>query len=388
MRILQVTPTYEPAYRFGGPIRSVAGLCRALARRGHEVQVHTTSSDGALDLDVPVGTPVMRDGVRVIYHRCGVLRRLYHAPGLARALCSEKDRWDVVHTHSVFLWPTLYAAHWARRNRVPYVVSPRGMLELELIRGKSRWLKTAWIGLFERRNLMSASAVHVTSQHEAEELGRFGWDLKRLWIVPNGIDPMTPPDIGTLGRFKAERSLTRPYVLYLGRIHPKKGIDRLMGAMALVPGAELVIAGNDEEGYRAKLERHVDQLGISARVRWVGAVEGEEKACWLGGAAVVALFSASENFGNSVLEAMAAGRPVAVTPGVGLASDIERSGCGLVLDGGPRALAAGLEGLLRDPQLAEGYGRLGARLASDIFSWDAVASQMERLYGGLIGARA
>lgn len=388
MRILHVTPTYEPAYRFGGPIRSVAGLCRALVRQGHDVQVHTTSSDGVLDLDVPVGTPVMRDGVRVIYHRCDALRRLYHAPGLAVALRSETDRWDVVHTHSVFLWPTSYTDRWARRHRVPYVVSPRGMLEFELIHNKSRWLKTAWIGLFERRNLTSAAAVHVTSQREADELGRFGWPLRRLWVVPNGIDPGPSVRPETLLKFKAERSIRAPYVLYLGRIHPKKNIERLLAAMAFVPGADLVIAGNDEIGYRAELERQIRRLGLTERVRWVGAVAGEQKACWLAGAAVVALFSVSENFGNSVLEAMAAGRPVAVTPGVGLAADVERSGCGLVLDGAPERLAAGLARLLGDPQSADACGRIGARLASDVFAWDVIASRMGRLYGELTGGGA
>ncbi|MBK8233257.1 MAG: glycosyltransferase [Candidatus Eisenbacteria bacterium] len=387
MRILHVTPTYEPAYRFGGPIRSVAGLCRALARQGEDVHVYTSSSDGRRDLDVPVDIPTLRDGVKVTYFKCAFPRRIYRAPNMARRLRSAAERWDVIHAHSVFLWPTLTAASIARRRDIPYLVSPRGMLEKDLIRQKSRWLKTAWIGLFERNNLANASAVHVTSIREAEELRRFGWPLRAVEVIPNGVDAFSAPGTGPGQRFKELGLTQRPFVLYLGRIHWKKGLDRLIDAMNLVPDADLVMAGNDEEGYRALLERRIAELGLEGRVRWVGPVEGEMKRCCLAASSMVALCSYSENFGNTVLEAMSASKAVVVTPEVGLAPEVERGGAGLVCEGRPEALAAGIQRLLQDPILAASYGERGRALAGEYFDWESVARRMRTLYDRILSEK-
>src|ERR1700722_2540477 len=124
LRILHVVPTYYPAVRYGGTIRSVHGLASALARRGHEVHVYTTSVDGANDLDVPLGRPVDLDGVAVHYFRVPALRRLFWAPALQHRVRERVAEFDVVHLHSVFLCPTWAGARAAARVGVPYVMSP------------------------------------------------------------------------------------------------------------------------------------------------------------------------------------------------------------------------------------------------------------------------
>src|SRR5262252_8578186 len=177
MRMLHVVPSYLPAVRYGGPIFATHGLCKALARRGHEVQVFSTNIDGPRNSSVPIELPVDVEGVLVRYFSCPLLRRLYWAPALGRALKSEIDKFDVVHLHSVFLWPTWAAARAARKADVPYVLSPRGMLVKDLI-GRRSWLaKSAWIKMIEISNVQQAAAVHLTSQLEAAELQRFGWRL-------------------------------------------------------------------------------------------------------------------------------------------------------------------------------------------------------------------
>jgi glycosyltransferase involved in cell wall biosynthesis len=137
LRILHVVPTYYPAVRYGGPIRSVHGLATALVRRGHEVHVYTTSVDGPDDLNVPLGQPVNLDGVWVHYFPVPALRRLYWAPQLATTLKSTVGGFDVVHLHSIFLWPTWAAARVAGRAGVPYITAPRGMLVREMIRKRT-----------------------------------------------------------------------------------------------------------------------------------------------------------------------------------------------------------------------------------------------------------
>ena len=99
MKVLHVVPTYLPALRYGGPIHSVHGLCKALAARGHEVEVFTTNVDGPVDTDVPLGVPVDLDGVKVWYFPVPALRRLYWSPAMGEALQRRVKEFDVVHTH-------------------------------------------------------------------------------------------------------------------------------------------------------------------------------------------------------------------------------------------------------------------------------------------------
>jgi len=352
-------PTYLPATRYGGPIVAVHGLCRALARRGHEVHVFTTNVDGSGVSGAPLDCPVELDGVRVHYFPAR-LRRLYYSPAMRKALRTFVPLCDLVHLHSVFLWPTSAAARVAARAGVPYVVSPRGMLVPELIRRKSRVAKSMWIGLVERRTLAEAASVHCTSQRELDDARQLHLPLPSPFVVPNGID--LPPLSG-------ERRDPR-LLLFLGRVNWKKGLDRLIEAMRGVD-ARLVIAGNDEENYAVTLPR-------ADNVEFAGAVSGEAKDALLRRAAVLVLPSLSENFGNVVLEAMAQATPVVVTPQVGLAADVAAAGAGIVAE--PASLATALNALLADPAQAEAMGRRGRALVEARFSWDRVAAEMEEHY--------
>jgi glycosyltransferase involved in cell wall biosynthesis len=381
MKILHVVPTYAPAWKHGGPIRAVHGLCKALAARGHEVTVFTTDVDtgGAVPA---TGEPVMLDGVAVCYFPVR-LRRLYDSPAMARALARDVGSFDVVHLHSVFLRPTALAARAAERAGVPYLVAPRGMLVPDLLRRRGRWRKALWLRLVERRTLARAAGLHVTSALEAEEAARLGLPLPRVFLIPNGIepegyDPEAPVSPAVRGLLDGG-----PFLLFLGRVSWKKGLDRLLAALPHAPGARLAVAGNDEEAYRPKLEKLAAGLGVGSRALFLGEVDGGDKNALLHRAAALVLPSYSENFGNSVLESMAAGRPVIVTPEVGLADVVRASGAGLVVDGAPETLGAALRELLAAPETADAMGRKGAEEAARRFGWQAVAAEMEAAYGAL-----
>jgi glycosyltransferase involved in cell wall biosynthesis len=378
VKLLHVVSSYLPAVRYGGTIVSVHGLCRALVERGHDVHVYTTSVDGAGDSDVPHGEPVDIDGVKVWYFRSRHLRRLYWAPDLAAALSAHVAEFDVVHTQAIFLWPLWAAARAARRAGVPYVVSPRGMLERDLISNKSALLKGLWIAAIERHNLERAAAIHVTSSREVDEAAAFGFNLPPMREIPNGISfeaasGEVPPAIDAIVRGE-------PYVLFLGRVNWKKGLDRMISALARVPSIRLVIAGNDEENYRPVLDRLAARLEVTARVTYAGSVHGAGKAALLAHARLLVLPSYSENFGNVVLEAMAAGCPVIVSKDVGLADTVASSGAGLVVDGNADTLGAAISELLDDPAMGKAMGERGQRLAHERFSWPVVAAEMESLY--------
>jgi glycosyltransferase involved in cell wall biosynthesis len=382
MRILHVVPTYLPAVRYGGPIFTVHGLCRALAARGHELQVFTTNRDGPGVTPTPVGTPVDLDGVQIQYFPCPLIKRLYWAPALGRALHHAIGNVDIVHLHTVFLWPTWAAARAARGAGTPYVLSPRGMLVKDLIARRSRLAKSVWIRLIERSNVEQAAALHLTSELERTELECFGWRLPRLSIIPNAIDePLSPT--GKIASDVEALTSEQPLVLFLGRLSWKKGLDRLLQAFARTRSGTLAVVGTDDENFAPKLVKLAAELRIADRVRILPrTVIGSEKEHLFAAARLFVLPSYSENFGNTVLEAMRRGVPVVVTPEVGAAEIVRKSGAGLVVAGDPEPLGSAIGRLTADLNLARSMGEAGRQTATR-FSWDHVAAEMEGLYNSL-----
>jgi glycosyltransferase involved in cell wall biosynthesis len=384
MRILHVVPTYLPAVRYGGPIFAVHALCKALVQKGHDVQVFTTNIDGTGNSPVPTRVPVYVDNVQVRYYSCPFLRRLYWAPALGLDLHQEIRRIDVVHLHSTFLWPTQKAASQARIAGVPYVHSPRGMLVKELISRRSQIAKGVWIRLFEKSNIEHASAVHLTSQLEAVELERFGWRLPRLAVIANGIDHPLPHDGGVPADIKAI-SAKQPLVLYLGRLSWKKGLDRLLRAFALTKGCYLAIVGTDDEGLSPALKSLAEKLMISDRVSILPrTIVGTQKEHLFAAARVFVLCSYSENFGNTVLEAMRRRIAVVVTPEVGAAEIVRDSGGGFVAPGEAQPLGNAIQRLAADRHAAQSMGEAGERHVLMHYTWAKVAAEMEALYADLI----
>jgi glycosyltransferase involved in cell wall biosynthesis len=371
VKILHVVPTYLPARRYGGPIFAVHGLARALAARGHEVDVFTTNVDGDGESDVPLRQRVDLDGVGVHYFPSR-FRRLYWSPQMRNALLTSVHRYAVVHLHSVFLYPTFAAARIAHYSRVPYVISPRGMLVPELIAAKSRWTKLAWLRLIERRNFSGAAAIHFTTERERQDALRTKMPIRSSFVVPNGIDLSAP-------------ALSPPHrdsdtILFLGRITWKKGIDRLITALPHIEHARLLIAGNDEENLTPRLRELAERLGVANRIELLGPVEGAAKEALLARATLFALASMSENFGNVVLEAMAAETPVVLTPEVGLAEEVRRARAGVIVPAQPRELANAINALLRDPNGRRVMGEQGRRTVETRFSWPRIAEEMEAQY--------
>lgn len=381
LRILHVVPAYYPAVRYGGPIRSVHGLAAALAQRGHEVHVATTTVDGPDNLNVPLEQAVDMDGVAVHYFRVPFMRRLCWSPSMGRWLENSVGWFDVVHLHSVFLWPTLAAARAAQAAEVPYLVAPRGMLIGDVIRRKSRWVKTAWINLFERATLEASAGLHVTAGLEAEHVKALGLPSPAVFCIPNGVDSARGAVPLSSGPFA---DIPRPYALFLSRISWKKGIDRLITAWQWVPNLHLVIAGNDDEHYQPQLEALARSLHIADRVHFVGPASDEHKWALYKNAELFVLPSYSENFGNVVAEAMSMACPVIVSDQTGIADLVSKAGAGIVTSGDPRELAAHVRSLCDNPDRRHEMGSNGQRLVADELSWQAIAERMEAAYRSVL----
>jgi glycosyltransferase involved in cell wall biosynthesis len=381
MKILHVVPTYYPAVRYGGPIYSVHALCQSLAGAGHDVHVFTTSVDGPGDSDVPHSRPIDIDGVQVHYFRSRWLRRLYYSTDLKGQLSSMVGDFDIVHLHSVFLFPTWAGARAAMRAGVPYVLSPRGMLVRDLITRRSTLTKRTWIRLIEHGNLVRAARIHLTSEEERRALSDLGLALAPTTVIPNGIDApisFSPDAVSADVHALVAEGFD---ILSFGRINWKKGLDRLVKAMAEMPDVRAVIAGYDDEGFEPSLRRVAEECGVGKRLRFLPRqISGPDKEALFDAARLFTLPSLSENFGNVVAEAMIRALPVVVTEGVGASEIVEASGGGVVVGIDHRQLAAALSSLLKSDELLAAMGAAGANYARERLTWKNISRRFEDMY--------
>jgi glycosyltransferase involved in cell wall biosynthesis len=303
-------------------------------------------------------------------------------------LKKEIQQFDLLHLHSVYLWPTSIAARMAEQYCIPYIVSPHGMLIKDLIRRKNRLLKSVWLWLVEKRTVEKATAIHTTTALEAKEIRHFHFKIPPVMMVPIGVDngildsSLSSQQVSSNINHVLEK---KPMLLFLGRISWKKGFDRLIPALSYVSEAHLVIAGNDEENYIPALKRLASDYGVGERITFAGPIYGEDKVALLKNAALLVLPSYSENFGIAVLEAMAVGCPVVVTPEVGLADVIKKTQAGLVSEGDPKILGENLRSLLGNLQQRREMGESGQKAVREHFTWDSIAKQMEDMYRQAIG---
>jgi glycosyltransferase involved in cell wall biosynthesis len=373
MRILHVVPTYLPATRYGGPIFSVHGLASAQAALGADVSVLTTSVDGAQDSPVVHGQACLLDGVKVWYFRSRWFRRLYFSWAMRQWLKANVAMFDVVHLHSVFLFPTNMAARLCIKAGIPYVIAPRGMLVPELISEKRWFIKAAWIRLFERRTLAKAACFHATSTLELDDARRLGVPINNPCVIENGVALPEQRDWPV--------PIQVPYVLYLGRLSWKKNIDLLIEACSALPDVHLVLAGAaDQDAMIEELRTLTNTLSSQARVSFLGELKGGEKWPWIQHARVLALVSKNENFGNAAAEALCFGTPVVLSNGVGLAAAASAAGAGWVCEPNVESIRTAINAAFCNPQEAKLRGARGQEWAKHTLGWQAGAGKTMAIY--------
>ena len=379
------------ASRTGGPGFAVVESARALAECGVAATVFATDVAEAASArdhrrvsraELPPGA----DEVDVRLFRARWPYRLTFSPELYRALVRETGRYDVVHIHSLFLFPQWAAFRNAKRRDVPYVVSPRGALD-PWLRARGRVQKAIADVLWQRRMLEAAAALHVTSEDEARLIRDVAPHVPRV-VVPNGIRWGDFQELPPGARFR-ERYLgghDGRLVLNLGRIAAKKGLDLLIRAFAVVarelPDVRLAIVGPDDEGLTPRLVAVAQREGVGARVTFVGILTGEEKRAALAAADVWALPSHTENFGIAVAEALAAGRATVISPAVNIAPDVRAAGAGIVAELAPQAFGAAIAGLLADERRRGALGERAREFARR-YDWSAVGPDLAAMYAGI-----
>jgi glycosyltransferase involved in cell wall biosynthesis len=374
MKVLHVTPSYFPAKSYGGPVASTHQLNLALAEKGIDVTVLTTDADG--DSIVPqTGTTVeYSSNLRAIY--CPRALGDDFSLSLLANLPSEIKVADVVHLTAVYSFTTIPTLFYASVFGKPVVWSPRGSLKHWARTTKSA-TKSAWekicFAVAPRKTFIHCTSVQETDATTSRLSGALA---RQVQVIPNGV-AVSEPRTHIQGQ--------RLRLLFLGRLDPIKGIERLIDACKLLQSRSvafaLVIAGEGASQYVQSLKAQASSLGDA--VRFTGFADDAKKQELFRSTDILILPSHSENFGMSVAEALAQGIPVVASKGTPW-SGLESHQCGKWVENSADALANAIEQLSKEDLSAAGI--CGRQWMQQDFSWPRVADSMIELYSKALRA--
>lgn len=312
-----------------------------------------------------------------------------------RGILKSISKSHLLHFHT--LWSPLSLALYqgALGARVPYVVSPHGMLDQDAL-ARNRIRKQIYLAAFERRIIQNAQRMLYTSRMEQDsaELGQSKFPAGR--VVPLGADVFPNAERAQLREefHQAVHGLRgRSILLHLGRVHEIKAIDRVIAALGQIvlrfPNVCYVVAGSGDMQYQSVLEAAARSAGVVDNVRFIGFVSGRSKLRVLAAAEVLVLASHHENFGIAAAEAMHAGLPVVVSKGVGLWPSVQQHGAGIVVGPSidPVEIAAALGSIFENSEKAQSMGQSGFELAGESFTWSGAATRTAAVYEEVLEAR-
>jgi glycosyltransferase involved in cell wall biosynthesis len=300
---------------------------------------------------------------------------------MKKALEQNLKGYDLVYILSVWNYPVIMAASVCRKFNKPYIISPRGLLYPETF-GKKALKKRIYYELLVKKWIREAVAVHYTSLDEAEKCHNRLSLKNRAMVAPNGIDLSEFADLpdknGFLSKYPALKN--KKILLFLGRISWKKGLDILVRAFDILSkeraDLRLVIAGGDEENYKSKIADLIDRAGLRDKVIFTGLLNGREKLGAYAAGDIFVLPSYSENFGMSVVEAMACGLPVVISDKVGIHREVRDGEGGVVVETNAGSVEDGIRKLLEDEKLRCAVAENGRFLARELYDIDKVADKM------------
>lgn len=391
---MNITHLSQSATTSGGGISEVLrALSVAQSDAGDEPRVLSVEDDGEAIGPWPEGSPEFLNAC--------------HFPGMI-LLPDLDERLDqispqVLHTHGIWTYLSIGVPRWARRNHKPYIVSPHGMMDSWAL-NHSKLKKKIAVALYERRHLRGAACLHALCASEADSIRAFG--LKNpIATIPNGIE--IPEGCDLSSRYSARKKI----MLFLGRLHPKKGLENALRAWAAARKEtasnhessdwQFVIAGWDQGGHELRLKQLCEELGLpfadiaakqfmeierssdqlsSFSVIFVGPLFGELKAQLLERANVFILPSFSEGLPMSVLEAWAYELPVVMTDYCNLPEGFDAEAA-IHIDTEVESMSAGMVQMIGSSESElKVMGENGLNLVKEKFTWPTIAAQMVELY--------
>jgi len=386
MRILQVIPFFYPSTEFGGSVSVAYNISKTLAGKGHEVVVYTTDAAYPRWRIKTTKIAYKIDGFKVYYFRSMPLSELLISPLMISYLNREISTFDMIHLHTYRSFQTDIGWFTAKQHNKPFVLSAHGTLytyeKIEKLSRRKRILYRLH-DIFGGRLVLEASAVIAVSREEIKHYLRFGVNEDKIKLLPNGVDTsyFTPGD-GTSFRNKYRIDDKVKIILFVGRLHPVKGLNYLIKAFKhvkeRVDDSKLVLIGNDF-GMKNQLMNLCKTLRLSNEVLFINQLYGDRLVNAYRSSNVVVLPSSFEIFGLSILEACSCGKPV-VASDVGGLRDIVANGYNgyLVRYSDESALAKAIISVLDDEKQKE-LGEAGRKLALN-FDWKKIVESLEKVF--------
>jgi glycosyltransferase involved in cell wall biosynthesis len=330
-------------------------------------------------LQVPIDLPVNLDGVEVYYFPSTFgPRSVWDSRVLVRKLKQNVRQYDIVYVSAVWQWLGYETTKICQTFRVPCVFGVHGSLDSRLL-GRHRFRKRLYWWLVLQRTLGRATAIHFTTEYERLESLE---TAVTSFVVPNGLDldEFSRVDSSVAVRLKYGIPANAPLVLSVGRIDPKKKLDLLISALSQNKEVYLVIVGPDDSPLARRYKQLSHKLRVDSRVIWTGYKAGKDLVEIYSAADAFALLSEDENFGMTVVEAMACGTPVLVSPYVGVWHEVKDADVGMAVDLDSQEVAQALLSLVHEPWIWKKRGQNARRVVQERFSIEKVADLMGRAF--------
>ena len=381
MKILHVTPSLAPEW--GGPPKVIIGIAKALIEKGIETCIFATAKK-----DKEKRIVILNDVPIRIFKR-GFLSRFWtaYSPNITHIMREEIENYDLVHIHELWHYPHFAVYKAAKSFKKPFIISIHGGLQHWCLNHKA-FKKKIYSILIQRKILKEASALHAITEEEVKNISNFV-DNKNVFLIPNGINLEDFKNLPPREKFEDlyPDLKGKKVILFLGRIHPIKGLDILAKSFRTISeyreNIRLVIAGPDENGYENKIKSILKNKSILNNVIFTGMLSGNTKLAALSRADIFVLPSYSEVHSIVALEAMVCGLPVVITKQCNF-PEIGKYKAGIIIQPNVNQLVRELNNLISSPHLCKKMGENGRELVRERFIWDEVVDQMINLYEEVI----